>query len=240
MVTLSAKIRKELGKKMKKARKKGMIPAILYGPKTENIPLEISLKEFEKVYQQAGESSLIQLQVDKKNFLVLIHALEIDLISQKPIHIDFYQPKLDEEITATVPLVFEGEAPAVKELGGTLVKNIHELEVKALPQNLPHEIRVDISALKTFEDAITIKDLAIPQGVKILKEPDETVVFVAELEKVEEELAKAVEEKVEEVEKVEEKKEKEEMEEKEEVAPVEPAAAKEEGKPKQKSKEENR
>ena len=223
MVTLSAKIRKDLGKKVKQARKKGIIPAVLYGPKIENVSLEIDLKEFEKVYREAGESSLIQLQVDKKDFLVLIHAVEIDAISQKPIHIDFYQPRLDEEITATVPLVFEGVSLAVKDLGGTLVKNIHELEVKALPQNLPHEIKVDIGSLGTFEDDISIKDLAVPEGVKILKEQDETVVFVAEPEKVEEELQKPVEEKVEEVEKAEEKKEKEE-----EVVPAEPKATKEE------------
>jgi len=223
MVTLSAKIRKDLGKKVKQARKKGIIPAVLYGPKIENISLEIDLKEFEKVYREAGESSLVQLQVDKKDFLVLIHAVEIDAVSQKPIHVDFYQPKLDEEITATVPLVFEGVSPAVKDLGGTLVKNIHELEVKSLPQNLPHEIKVDIGSLGTFEDDISIKDLAVPEGVKILKEPDETVVFVAEPEKVEEELQKPVEEKVEEVEKAEEKKEKEE-----EAVPVEPKATKEE------------
>jgi len=223
MVTLSAKIRKDLGKKVKQARKKGIIPAVLYGPKIENISLEIDLKEFEKVYREAGESSLIQLQVDKKDFLVLIHAVEIDAVSQKPIHIDFYQPRLDEEITATVPLVFEGVSPAVKDLGGTLVKNIHELEVKALPQNLPHEVKVDIGSLGTFEDDISIKDLAVPEGVKILKEQDETVVFVAEPEKVEEELQKPVEEKVEEVEKAEEKKEKEE-----EVVPAEPKATKEE------------
>ena len=222
MLTLSAKIRKELGKKVKKIREKGIIPAILYGPKIKNIPLEVDLKEFEKVYQGAGESSLIHLQIpepqrrvkkgiyplrpDNKKFLVLIHALEIDAISQKPIHIDFYQPKLDEEITATVPLVFEGQAPAVKDLGGTLVRNIHELEVKALPQNLPHEIKVDISKLKTFEDNILVKDLIIPKEVKILKTPDETIAFVSEPEKIEEELEKPIEEKVEEVEKVEEKK----------------------------------
>jgi len=210
MVNLSAKIRKDFGKKVEKGRKKGIVPAVLYGPKTENVSLEVGLKEFEKVYREAGESSLIELQADKKKFLVLIHAVEIDAISQKPIHIDFYQPRLDEEIEATVPLIFEGEALAVKDLGGTLVKSIHELEVKALPQNLPHEIKVNISTLKTFEDDISIKDLVIPQGVKILKEPDETVVFVAEPEKVEEELEKPAEEKVEEVEKVEEKKEEEE------------------------------
>jgi large subunit ribosomal protein L25 len=209
MVNLSAKIRKDFGKKVEKGRKKGVVPAILYGPKLENASLDVDLKEFEKVYQEAGGSSLVELQVDKKKFLVLIHAVEIDAISQKPIHVDFYQPKLDEEIEATVPLVFQGEAPAVKDLGGTLVKSIHELEVKALPQNLPHEIKVDISMLKTFEDSVSVKDLVVPQEVKILKEPDETVVFVAEPEKIEEELEKPVEEKVEEVEKVEEKKEEE-------------------------------
>jgi len=199
-----------LGKKVKKIRKNGIIPAILYGPKTENIVLEVDLKEFEKVYQGAGESSLISLNLGTKKFLVLIHAVETDVISQKPIHIDFYQPRLDEEIVVTVPLVFEGEALAVKDLGGTLVKNIHELEVKALPQNLPHEIKVDITKLKTFEDNILIKDLTVPKEAKILKEPDEMVVFVAAPKKIEEELEKPIEEKVEEVEKIEEKKEEKE------------------------------
>jgi len=213
MTILSAKIRKDLGRKTEKLRKKGIIPAVLYGPKIENLSLEINLKEFEKVYGQAGTSSLIQLEVGKDKFLVLIHAVEIDALSQQPIHIDFYQPRLDEEITATIPLVFEGEAPAVKDFGGTLVRNIHEIEIKALPQNLPHEIRVDIGELKTFEDSIAIKDLIVPKEVKILKELGETVVFVTEPEKVEEELAKPVEEKVEEVEKAGEKKEEEEVKE---------------------------
>ncbi len=205
MLTLTVKIRKILGKKTKSLRKTGLLPAILYGPKIKTIPLEVDLKEFEKVYQEAGESSLIQISVGGEKFLVLIHAVEIDAISQRPIHIDFYQPKLDEEITATVPLIFEGIAAAVRDLGGTLVKNIHELEVKALPQNLPHEIKADISKLKTLEDNILIKDLIVSKEVKILKAPDEMVAFVSEPEKIEEELEKPIEEKVEEVEKVEEK-----------------------------------
>ncbi len=205
MLTLTVKIRKILGKKTKSLRKTGLLPAILYGPKIKTIPLEVDLKEFEKVYQEAGESSLIQISVGGEKFLVLIHAVEIDAISQKPIHIDFYQPKLDEEITATVPLIFEGIAAAVRDLGGTLVKNIHELEVKALPQNLPHEIKADISKLKTLEDNILIKDLIVSKEVKILKAPDEMVAFVSEPEKIEEELEKPIEEKVEEVEKAEEK-----------------------------------
>jgi len=200
MINLSAKVRKDFGKKVKKIRKKGIIPAILYGPKIKNTPLEVDLKEFEKAFQLVGESSLLQLLVGQEKFLVLINALELDAVSQKPIHIDFYQPRLDEEITAHIPLVFEGESEAMKNLGGTLVKNIHELEVKALPQNLPHEIKVDISKLKTFENNILVKDLIVPKEVKALKDPEETVAFVSEPEKVEEELAKPLgEEKVEEI-----------------------------------------
>jgi len=209
MIELKAKIRKDTGKKVEKIRKQGMVPAVLYGPTIKSQSLEIDLKEFEKIYKEAGESSLISLTLAKENFLVLIHAVEINALSQKPIHVDFYQPRLDEEIEATIPLVFEGEAAAARDLGGTLVKNIHEVEVKALPQNLPHEIKVNIDKLKTFEDSVLIQDLPLVQGVKVLKEADEVVVFVASPEKIEEELAKPIEEKVEEVEKVAEKKEEE-------------------------------
>jgi len=221
MLTLSAKIRKELGKKTKSLREKGILPAVLYGPKIKALPLELNLKEFEKIYKEAGESSLISLEVQaekpisrkQEKFLVLIHDIGHDSITGKPIHVDFYQPRLEEEIEAMVQIVFEGEAPAVKEMGGTLVKNISEVEVKALPQKLPKEIKVNVENLQTFEDHILIKDLKIAEGIKILKEPEEIVVSVTPPEKVEEELEKPIEEKVEEVEKVEEKKEEEETEE---------------------------
>ena len=216
MLSLSANIRKTLGKKVKSLRKKDILPGVLYGPKIKSLPLEIDLKEFEKIYKEAGESSLISLEVVdlKRKYLVLIHDLGKDPVTDRIIHIDFYQPSLEEEVTAAVPIIFEGVSPAVKELGGTLVRNIHELEVKALPQNLPHEIKVDISKLKTFEDDILVKDLVVPKEVKILKDPEESVALVTPPEKVEEELEKPVEEKVEEVEEVEKEKE-EEKEEKE-------------------------
>jgi large subunit ribosomal protein L25 len=214
MLSLSAKIRQNLGKKVKNLRKVGKIPAILYGPGIKNLPLEIDSKEFEKILSQAGGSSLIKLKIkDSKlkinEFTVLIHEIEKDPLTLKPIHIDFYQPKLKEEVEAMVPLIFEGESKAVKELGGTLVKNISEIKVKALPLNLPKEIKVNIEKLKTFEDEIFVSDLKLPEGVKILKNPKEIVAFVAPPEKVEEELAKPVEEKVV-VEKVAEKKKEEE------------------------------
>ena len=210
MLTISAKIRKDFGKRVKALRKKSVLPAILYGPKIKEAqPLEIEEKHFEKVYKEAGESTLIFLEIEgqKQKIPVLIHEVARDPLTEKPIHVDFYQPRLEEEVEVKIPLVFEGEAPAVKDLGGTLVKNISELEVKARPQNLPHQIKVNIENLKTFEDNILIKDLKIPAGVKILKEPEEIVVYVSAPVKVEEELVKPIEEKVEEVEKVEEKKE---------------------------------
>ncbi len=210
MLTLSVKTRKELGKKVKNLRKKGILPAVLYGPKIKTLPLEIDLKEFKKIYEKAGESSLISLQLDKSKFLVLIHEIKKDPLIEELIHVDFYQPILTEEVEVTVPIVFEGEALAVKELGGTLVKEISEVTVKALPQNLPHEIKVSVESLKTFEDEILIKDLKIPKDVKIQRELDEIVAIVTPPEKVEEELGKPIEEKVEEVEKVEEEEKKKE------------------------------
>ena len=208
MIALSAKTRKE-GEKAEILRKQGKIPAVLYGPGVKNISLEVDLKEFDKVFKEAGESSLIGLTVDSKKYSVLIHDVETDYMSQNPLHVDFYQPKLDEEITAAIPLVFEGESLAVKDLGGTLVKNIHELEVRSLPQNLPHEIKVSLEKLKSFEDTITVKDLSLPENVKAVKGLDEIIALVAQPQKVEEELEKPIEENVEGVEKVEEKKEEE-------------------------------
>jgi len=205
MLTLPAKIRKTLGKKVKALRERGVLPGVLYGPRIkETLPLEINFKEFEKVYKEAGESTLVSLEIEGKKTPVLIHEVKLDPLTGKPIHVDFYQPRLEEEVEVTIPIIFEGEAPAVKELGGTLVKNIHEVEVRALPQNLPHEIKVNMEKLKTFEDDILVKDLPTPKGVKILKELEEVVATVAPPEKVEEELVKPIGEKVEGVEKVEE------------------------------------
>jgi len=222
MLILPTRIRQILGKQVKVLRKKGILPGVLYGPKIKNLPLEIDLKEFEKLYKEAGESSLISLEVDtstssastlskdrrvdKKKFLVLIHEVKLDPLTEEPIHVDFYQPRLEEKVTAEVPLIFEGETPAVKDLGGTLVKNISEVEVKAKPQNLPKEIKVNVENLKTFEDNILIKDLSVSNEVEILKEPEEIVASVARPEKAEEKLKKPSEEKVEDVEKTEEEK----------------------------------
>lgn len=235
MINLKAEQRKQ--EDLKKIRAEGKAPAVLYGFKVKNLNLEVDLKEFEKVYKQAGESSLISLDVagQKEKFLVLIHDIQFDAITSKPIHVDFYQPNLKEEVESMVSLVFEGEAPIVKSGGGTLVKKISDIGVKALPQDLPREIKVDISKMETFEDSILVKDLQVSSNIKILKDPDEIIITVSEPEKVEEELAKPIEEKEAEV-ISKEKKEEEEKEEKKEEVPLSEAPEEKEKEKKEEGK----
>lgn len=213
MISLSATTRKEFGKKTAVLKHQGRIPAVVYGPGVKNVAIDIDEKEFKKVFHKAGESSLIELAVEgeKEKKPVLVHEIQKDPVSDRIIHIDFFQASLKEEVEVAVPLVFEGVALAEKDLGGTVVKNMLEIEVKALPQNLPHEIKVDISSLNTFEDHILVKDLVLPKDVTVLKKPEEIVVAVLPPQKVEEELAKEITENVEDVEKVEKAKKEEEV-----------------------------
>lgn len=201
MLSLKAQSRQEVGRKVNKLRKADKIPAILYGRGIKSQPVSVSEKDFDKLYRQAGESSLVALEIDGKKTNVLIHDIVRDPLNERILHIDFYQVRMDEKIEAKVALVFSGESAAVKSEGGVLVKNIQEIEVKALPGNLPHHLDVDISALKTFEDHILIKNLLVPSGVEILAEPDEIVASVVP-PRSEEELAtleEKIEEKIEEV-----------------------------------------
>ena len=220
MLSLKAKIRNKFGRKTNFLRKEGVLPAVLYGEKLKNLSLEIEEKEFEKVFQEAGESSLISLEIldpsgrtrvegkSPKKVQVLIHDTAQDPITDKFLHVDFYHPSAKKEIEVEIPLVFEGTAAAVKELDGTLVREIQQVEVKGLAQNLPREIKVNIEVLKTFEDKIRIKDLDVPQDVTILRGPKEIVANVVPPREEEEEVPKEEEKPVEEEGKVEEEEEK--------------------------------
>lgn len=220
MLSLKADTRKAKGRR---ARVEGAVLAVLYGPKAKPVSLSVQKKEFEKVFQEAGESSLVTLELGAEKTPVLIREVQRHPLSGDPIHADFYQPRLDQKIKIMVPLVLEGEAPAQKDLEGTLIQNIHEVEVEALPQELPHEIVVSVAKLATFEDHILVKDLQVSSGAQILHDKEAIVAQVVPAEKVEEELAKPVEEKVEDVKVVkEEKKAKEEAE----AAAAEPAKGK--------------
>jgi len=157
METLSVQKRDTATSKPHALRKEGFVPGILYGPKLESVALTVDQKQFDKVYKEAGESSLVNVEMEGKEFPSLIHEVQRDPMSGRPVHVDFYQPDLTKKVEVTVPVVLEGEAPAIKELGGTLLRNIQEIEVSALPQDLPHEIVVSVEVLKTFEDRILSK-----------------------------------------------------------------------------------
>lgn len=230
---LQVKKREIIGKKVEKLREAGMIPAELYGHDSENVHLSVPAKEFMKLFKEAGESTIINLDLGNEKLPVLIHDLQKNPLTDEISHIDFYQVRMDEEITASVPLEFVGEAPAVKEKGGILIKAVQEIEIEALPADLPHKIEVDLIGLSDIGRSIHVKDLKIGEKVKALIDAETVVATVTEPAKEE------VEEKpisVEEVE-VEGEKEKDEKEEKEEKGKKEEGPEKEE-KQKEESKPE--
>jgi large subunit ribosomal protein L25 len=235
MLEIKATPRQELGRKTNKQRKAGQIPAVIYGHGVKSEPLYVGAKDFSKVFGEAGESTLITLEIDNKKRNVLIHDVARDPLSEQFLHVDFYQVKMDEKLKAKVPLNFIGESNAVKAEAGVLVKNLQEVEVEALPKDLPHHLDVDIGALQTFEDHVFVKDLNVSDSVKILAEADEIVASVIP-PRSEEELA-ALEEKVEE--KVEEVKVVGEEEKAAQASAVAAEAAPEEKKAEQKPKEQS-
>lgn len=177
---LVAKTRDVFGRKTKKGKKEGLIPAVVYGRKIESKSLWVNYLGFSKLLKDAGESTIVELDIDEKDKRnVIIYEIQKDPVTGSFIHVDLFQVRMDEEIEKDVELVYIGESPAVKELGGVLVKNLDEIKVKCLPADLPSEIEVDISNLKTFEDHICIKDLKISSKVEIDLEPETVVALVS-------------------------------------------------------------
>ncbi len=179
-VEIKAEKRSVVGKSMTGIRSQGFLPAVIYGHNLKSTPVQVNLKDFEKAYLEAGESSLIYVNLDNKDLPVIIHDVARNPISDKFIHADFYKVNLEEKISADVQLVFVGESLAVKDLAGILVKNINEVKVEALPQDLPHEIEINISRLATFADQILVKDIRLPEGVEIKENPEEIIALVQE------------------------------------------------------------
>lgn len=221
-IQIEAKLREQTGRKAKHVRFDGSIPAILYGHKISNVSVAIDAKSFVKILPELSSSTLLNLNIDGDSRAVLVSEVQRDPMTGKPIHIDFHQVNLKEEIETTVPLVFEGVSLAVKDMAGMLVKSINEINVQALPQDLPEHIVVDIGALNNFDARITIADLKIGDNVKVLDNMEEIVAVVTppRSEAEMEELNKEVEENASEVKtEAEEKKAAKEAEVVEEGAP---------------------
>jgi len=187
---LEAKTRTATGKKSARLREDGKIPAVLYGHGVKNENLELDYVRFEKLYQEAGESTLVDLAIDgKEPVKTLISDLQYNPVKDTISHVDFLQIRMDEKLHAHVKIEFEGESKVVKEDGGILVHSIDEVEIKCFPQDLIHEIKVDVSKLQSFDDVIAVKDLNIPSTIEILNhEPEDVVVLLTKPkeEKIEE------------------------------------------------------
>jgi len=177
--TLSATTRTALGRRAHKVLKENFVPAVIYGYGVDPRSIQVSASDFRKLYRQAGSSSLIDLTVDGgPAFKVVVKDVQYNPVSLDLVHVDFHQIRMDEEMTAEVPLKFVGESVAVKHLAGTLVESMDSVTVRCLPANLPHEIEVDISGLATFDDIIKISDLKLPAGVTVEDDANQTVATV--------------------------------------------------------------
>ena len=156
------------------------IPAVIYGKEAETKSLKMRRADFDKAFAAAGESNLISLEIDGQVSKVLVKETQHDVMKNIFTHADFYQVNMKEKITTEIPLHFVGESKAVRELGGTLIKDMSELEVECLPTDLVDHIDVDISVLNTFDDMIRVEDLVLPKGIALVHHTNDAVAAVRE------------------------------------------------------------
>lgn len=172
---LAAETREATGKKVKALRKSGRIPGVIYGKDVENQLIDVDTLTFKRVLAQAGTAGLLELTVgDAKPIHVLITDAQTDYLGAVQ-HIDFHKVKMDEIVRTAVPLKLIGEAPAVYNLGGSLVQMLEELEIEALPGDLPQTIEVDVSGLEELEAHLSVETLTIPDKVTVLTDAHEMI-----------------------------------------------------------------
>lgn len=157
--------KRDLGLKLGVLRKAGKIPAVFYGAGKDTTSISIPNIEFKKIWRDAGESSAIKISTLDGDVNALIHEVQVDPVTSEPIHVDFLAIDMTKKIKVNVPLVFAGISNAVKNGIGNLVKVLHEIEIEALPKDLPHSLAVDISPLETLENQIFVSDIKLPTGV---------------------------------------------------------------------------
>src|ERR1035437_7671806 len=192
MFAIKAKKRDE-SIKLDNLRKGGEIPAVFYGAGKDTTSVSISLVEFKKVWRDAGESSAVKIALAngdlQQNIDVLIHEVQVDPVTDEPIHVDFLVIDMKKKIRVNVPISFEGISNAVKSGIGNLVKVLHEIEIEALPSDLPHNLIADISKLETLKDQVFVSDIKLPVGVTVINSPTEVVVSIVEQVEEKEEVA---------------------------------------------------
>ncbi len=162
----------------KKLRQRGFIPAIIYGHKIDSIPIYVNQKEFISILRKAGESSLIELNIDGEKINVLIKDYQLHPINNNILHIDFYAIKADEAVSLKMPIYIIGEPKGVKEKSGILEIILRELEIECLPADIPEKIEIDISNLD-IGDEILVSDLKLSEKIKILTKADSVIALVS-------------------------------------------------------------
>lgn len=172
--------KRDLKEDLNSQRKAGNIPAVFYGFGNASTSVFVSLNEFKKIWKKAGESSAVKLNFSGKVLDVLIHDVALNSITNEPIHVDFLVIDANKEVVVSIPLVFTGVSPAVKSGLGVLVKVLHEIEVKALPKDLPHSISIDISSLVDLDHVITVADLPMLKNVTFVTKSGEIVASISE------------------------------------------------------------
>ena len=186
MLTLNIKER-DLKENLNQLRSEDKVPAVYYGKGVESTPITLSYSEFKRVWKEVGNSALVSMKGIDEDKEALIHDIDIDPVTSQVKHIDFYIIERGKTMDTNVPLEFIGESPAVKSLGGILVKVLRELKIEVLPKDLPKNIVVDISSLEELDSQIIVKDLKLPEGVKSLEDEEEVVVSISQVvEEVEE------------------------------------------------------
>ncbi|MDP3986081.1 MAG: 50S ribosomal protein L25 [Candidatus Veblenbacteria bacterium] len=190
MSTLTVTSRRPQGKGTRVLRRQGGIPGVVYGHGVASQTVAVDAKAFGKVYRQVGETTLLDLVVDSNPPVkVLVQEVQLDPLSEAVQHVDFHQIRMDEKLEVDIPLKFVGEAPAVKELGGTLVRAVNEIKVRCLPQHLVHEIEVNIGSLAQLNDVITLGQVTLPTGLEVLSPGADEVIATAIPPRSEAELA---------------------------------------------------
>lgn len=198
--TLTVTKRDLLGRKVKKLRASGQLPATVYGKKVKSVSITVPSDAFAKTYSEAGETGLVELSVNGSVRPVLIHHVQKDPVTGSILHVEFHQVDLKEKVHADVPLVLVGESPAVTEKKGVLLTILDEVEVEALPTDLMDKIDVDVRGLSEVNQEVRVGDLKVLGSITVLTDPTLTVVKVgslitrqAEAEAAAEEAAKAAE-----------------------------------------------
>jgi len=185
---LNAEKREVVGRRVKNLRKDGKIPANIYGKKVKSLAVSLEEKEFRKIYEQVGETGIVNLIVrgEEEGRPVLIKNIQLDPVTDRPVHIDLRQIILTEKISAMIPVELKGEPLAVSEKVGILFQVLSEIEIESLPADLPEKFVVDVSILKAVGDQVLVKDLSLEEKGRIVVKTDVDQV-VAKIEPLAEE-----------------------------------------------------